>query len=128
MVMVYESSSLINEEWVTSEEAEIGLLETLNYELVCDVWEFAYLKFLRDLFHTTPSDIIMGQMLGRLESVYLDETVEERVATVEEQLERETIYGNHLESQAVLVAATTAAAAAAAAVAGFNVAAGSIGA
>ncbi len=126
--MVYESSSLINEEWVTSEEAEIGLLETLNYELVCDVWEFAYLKFLRDLFHTTPSDIIMGQMLGRLESVYLDETVEERVATVEEQLERETIYGNHLESQAVLVAATTAAAAAAAAVAGFNVAAGSIGA
>jgi hypothetical protein len=56
--------------------------------------------------------------------------VEERVATVDEQLESETIYGNHLEAQSALVAATTAAAAAAAAaaVAGFNVATGSIGA
>ena len=77
--MVYESSFLINEEWVTQEEAEIGLLETLNYELVCDVWAYAYLKFLRDLFHTTSSDILMGQTLGRLESVCLGETVEERV-------------------------------------------------
>jgi hypothetical protein len=72
----------------------------------------------------------MGQILDRLESVCLDETVEERVATVDEQLESETIYGNHLEAQSALVAATTAAAAAAAAaaVAGFNVATGSIGA
>jgi hypothetical protein len=56
MVMVSESSFLINEEWVTPEEAEIGLRETLNYELVRDVWACAHLKFLRDLFHTTPSD------------------------------------------------------------------------
>ena len=43
------------------------------------------------------------------------------------ELERETIYGNHLEAQAALVTVTTAAAAAVT-TAGFNVAAGSIGA
>lgn len=126
--MVYESSFLINEEWVAQEEAEIGLLETLNYELVRDVWACAHLKFLCDLFHTTSSDILIGQMLDRLEPVCLGETVEDRVATVEEQLERETIYSIHLEVQTALVAATPAAAAAAAAApVGFNVAAGSIG-
>ena len=64
----------------------------------------------------------MVRMLGRLEPVCLGETVEERMVSLEEQLERESIYTNHLQAQAALVAATAAAAA------GFNVAADPIGA
>jgi hypothetical protein len=68
----------------------------------------------------------MVRMLGRLEPVCLSETVEERMASLEEQLERKAIYTNHLQAQAALVAATAAAAtvaaaAAAAGAAGFNV-------
>ena len=75
---------------------------------------------MRDLFHATPSDCLMVRMLGRLEPVCLGETVEERMVSLEEQLEREAIYTNHLKAQAAFKAATAAAAA------GFNVAAGSI--
>jgi hypothetical protein len=72
----------------------------------------------------------MVRMLGRLEPVCLDETVEERMASLEEQLEREAIYTNHLQVQAALVTVTAvvATAAAAAAAAGFTVTAYSTGA
>ncbi len=46
MVMVYESSFLISEEWVLQEETEIGLLEMLNDQLVRDAC--TYPKFLCD--------------------------------------------------------------------------------
>ena len=49
----------------------------------------------------------MVRMLGRLEPVCLGETVEERMASLEEKLEREAIYTNHLEAQAVLVTVTS---------------------
>jgi hypothetical protein len=78
MFMVYESNFFIGEDWVPQEEEEIGLLESLNDELVCDVCPCAHLKFLRDLFHATPSECLMMRMLGRLEPVCLGETVEER--------------------------------------------------
>jgi hypothetical protein len=71
----------------------------------------------------------MVRMLGRLEPVCLDETVEERMASLEEQLEREAIYTNHLQVQAALVTVTAVVAtAAAAAAAGFTVTAYSTGA
>jgi hypothetical protein len=50
----------------------------------------------------------MVRMIGRLEPVCLDETVEDHQANLEEHLEREVIYTNHLEAQAVLVTVTTA--------------------
>ena len=93
---MYESSFFIGEDWVP-QEVEIGLLETLKDELVCDVWSCAHLKFLWDLFHETPSECLMVRILGRLEPVCLGETVEERMTTLEEQLEREVIYTNNLE-------------------------------
>ena len=52
------------------------------------------------------------RMLGRLEPVCLGETVEERMVSLEDHLERETIYTNHVEAQSVLVVATAAAPAA----------------
>jgi hypothetical protein len=88
MFIVYESSFFIGEEWVPQEEAEIGLLEALNNELVRDFWVCAHLKFLRNLFHATPSECRVVRMLGRLEPVCLSETVEEHMASLEEQLER----------------------------------------
>ena len=36
--MVYDSSILINEEWVPQEEATINMLETLNDPVASDVW------------------------------------------------------------------------------------------
>jgi hypothetical protein len=122
MFIVYESSFFIGEEWVPQEEAEIGLLEALNNELVRDFWVCAHLKFLRNLFHATPSECRVVRMLGRLEPVCLSETVEEHMASLEEQLEWEAIYAKYIEAQAALVAATAAAAAAAvaAAAAGFE--------
>ena len=89
MFIVYESIFFIDEDWVPQEEVEIGLLETLNNELVRDVWDFAHLKFLWDLFHSTPSECRMVRILDSLESVCLGETVEECMTTFEEQLERE---------------------------------------
>ena len=66
----------------------------------------------------------MVRMIGRLEPVCLGETVEERMASLEEQLEREVIYTNHLQAQAALVTVTVVVATAgAAAAAGFTVAA-----
>jgi hypothetical protein len=47
-------------------------------------------------------------MIGRLEPVCLNETAEDRQTNLEEHLEREAIYANHLEVQAVLVTVTTA--------------------
>ena len=72
----------------------------------------------------------MTRMLGRLDPVFLGETVEERVASVEYQIEREAIYTNHLEAQAALVSTTdvTTAASAVATAASIDVAPdGSIG-
>ena len=83
--MVCESSFFIGEDWVPQEEEEIDLLEVLNDELVRDVWAYTHLKFLRDLFHATPSECRMVRILGRLESVCLDETVEEHMTSLEEQ-------------------------------------------
>ena len=47
---------------IIPQEEEIGLLEELNDELVRDVWACAHLKFLRDLFHTTPSECLCGMV------------------------------------------------------------------
>lgn len=58
-------------------------------------------------------------MMGRLEPVCLGETVLERVASLEEQHERKTIYTNHLETQSALMVTTTATAVVV--VAGFHV-------
>jgi hypothetical protein len=75
---------------------------------VRDLWACAHLKFLRDLFHEhkTPPECLMVRMLIRLEPVCLGETVEERMASLKEQLEREVIYTNHLQAQAALVTDT----------------------
>jgi hypothetical protein len=94
MFMVYESSFFINEAWVPQDEAEIGLLDALGDEVVRNLWVCAHLKFLCDLFHATPSECLMVRMLGHLEPVCLGETVEERMASLEEKLEREAIYTN----------------------------------
>jgi hypothetical protein len=54
--MVYDSSILINEEWVPQEEETINMLETLNDPVASDVWTCAHLKFLHDLFLATPTE------------------------------------------------------------------------
>ena len=71
-----------------------------------NVWTCAHLKFLRDLFHETTSECRMVRMVGRLEPVCLGETVEERMVSLEDHLEREVIYTNHVEAQSALVVVT----------------------
>ncbi len=46
---------------------------------------------------------LVRKPVGRLESVYIGETFEERMTSLEEQLEREEIYMNHLQEKVVLV-------------------------
>ena len=94
---------------------EVGLLAALEDKLTRDLYVCGILKFMCDLYHATPSDLGMTAMLGRLEPVSLGERVEERVASIEEQNERDAIYQTHLDAQAALAAAKEAAAAAAAA-------------
>jgi len=89
---------------VQQEEAEIGLLQALNDPVTSDLWACAHLKFLRDLFHATPSECLMVRMLGRLEPVCIGETVDERQESLEEYNERVSIYATHVEAQAALVA------------------------
>jgi len=126
----FNLSYLVDWVWVPQPPEEIGLLETLEDKVVCDVYVYGVLKFLLDLYHTTPSDLGMTDMLGRLEPVSLEECVEERVASIEEQDERETIYQKHLDAQddltvttaAVTTTAAAVAAPAGAAAAGFDLA------
>ena len=75
------------------------------------------LKFLLDLLLTTPSDLVMTEMLGILEPMCQKEEVLEIGATLEEMTVREEIYGHHLTAQAAAAAAAGDAAAAAAAAA-----------
>ena len=105
----YDISHLVEGVWVPQEPEEIGLLEVLEDEVVCDLHVCGVLKFLRDLYHATPSDLGMTVMLGRNEPVCLGEQVVDRPASLEEQNEREVIYQKHLDAQAALVVATAAA-------------------
>ena len=75
------------------------------------------LKFLLDLLLTTPSDLVMTEMLGILEPMCQKEEVLEIGATLEEMTVREEIYGQNLTAQAAAAAAAAAGDAAAAAAA-----------
>jgi hypothetical protein len=126
--LVFNSSLFMDGVWVPQDLEEIGLLETLEDEVVCVLDVCDVLKFLRDLYPDTDSDIGMTRMLGRLEPMCQGEQVLDRTTSLEDQTEREAIYKNHLETQAALVAATASPAAAAApgSVACFDVAAGNL--
>ena len=111
--MVYDSSMLINEEWLPQDEESINMLEAFNDPILGDMWACAHHSFLHDLFMSTPSEDLKVRMLGCLESMCLGETVEERQATVEEWDERQAIYAHHVAAEAALAVATAATASAA---------------
>jgi hypothetical protein len=115
--MVYDSSMLINGEWVLQDEETINMLEAFNDPILGDMWACAHHSFLHDLFMSTPSENLKVRMIGFLEPMCLGETVDERQATVEEWDERQDIYAHHVAAETALAAATAATAAAAAAVA-----------
>jgi hypothetical protein len=83
--MVYDSSMLIDGEWVPQDEESINMLEAFNDPILGDMWMCAHHSFLRDLFLSTPCEDLKVRMLGSLEPMCLGETVEEEEATVEEQ-------------------------------------------
>lgn len=122
--LVFNSSLFMDGVWVPQDLEEIGLLETIEDEVVCALDVCDVLKFLRDLYPDTHSDIGMTRMLGRLEPMCQGQQVLERTTSLEDHTEREAIYKNHLETQTALVAATTSTTAAAAAC--FDVAAGNL--
>ena len=68
-------------ERVPEDPEEIVLLETLEDEVVCDLYVCSILKFLHELYLTTSCDIVMTVMLGRLEQTCLGETLLERNAS-----------------------------------------------
>jgi len=111
----FDLSYLVKGKWKPQPPQEVGLLAALEDKLTRDLYVCGMLKFMCDLYHATPSDLGMTAMLGRLEPVSLGERVEERVASIEEQNERDAIYQTHLDAQAALAAVKEAAAAAAAA-------------
>ena len=81
--MVYDSSMLIDGEWVPQDEESINMLEAFNDPILGDMWACAHHSFLRDLFLSTPCEDLKVRMLGVLEPMCLDETVEEEGATRE---------------------------------------------
>ena len=110
--MVYDSSMLIDGEWVPQDEESINMLEAFNDPILGDMWACAHHSFLRDLFLSTPCEDLKVRMLGSLEPMCLGETVEEAEATVEEQEEWKYIYAHHVAAEAALAAATVATASA----------------
>jgi len=92
----FDLSYLVKGRWVRQPPQEVGLLAALEDKVTRDLYVCGILKFMRDLYHATPSDLGMTAMLGRLEPVSLGERVEERVASIEEQNERDAIYQTHL--------------------------------
>ncbi len=112
--MVYDSSMVINTEWVSQDEESINMIETFNDPILGDMWACAHHSFLHDLFLSTPSEDLKVWMLGVLEPMCLGETVDERQATVEEWDERQAIYAHHVAAEADLAVATAATVSAAA--------------
>ena len=110
--MVYHSSHVgARGQLLPQETAEIGLVETLTDEDVCDMYVCALGEFHRDLYLDTPSDVGMTSMLGSLEPMCMGEEVLERNVTIEEHTEREEIYKMYLQEQTALVSATASVAA-----------------
>ncbi len=70
--MVYHSSHVgARGEFLPQEPEEIGLVEVLQNDSLCDMYVCALGKFHRDLYLTTPSDAGMRSMLGSLEPMYV---------------------------------------------------------
>jgi len=67
----FDLSHQVDGVWVPLAPESIGLLETLEDEVVRDVYVCGVLKFLCDLYHFTPSDLGMTVMLDRLDPVSL---------------------------------------------------------
>jgi hypothetical protein len=106
--MVYDSSMLIDGEWVPQDEESINMLEAFNDPILGDMWACAHHSFLRDLFLSTPCEDLKVRMLGSLEPMCLGETVDNEGATVEELDERQYIYAHHVAAEAALAAAAAA--------------------
>ena len=125
--MVYDNSHVgADDEYLPQEPQEIGLVETLHDDAVCDMFVCALGKFHRDLYLATPSEAGIQSMLGSLEPMCMGEEVDERIMTIEERTERVTIYEQHRDSQAALASATAAAIAAAPSAAAAGAVAGAV--
>ncbi len=73
-------------------------------DILRDLYWCVVLKFMRDLYLTTPSAAGMLAMLGSLEPMSNHkEHLLEDCATLEKELDRQEIYRNHREVQAALV-------------------------
>ena len=90
-----------------------GLLSLLADDNTRDIYWCAFLKFLRKLLLTTPTEAVMTELLGFLEPWCDDEQVLEDGETFEEEKQRQEIYTHHLGAQVDLETDTAATAAAA---------------
>ena len=93
-------------EWVRQPPQEIGLLSVIADDTPRDIYWCVFLKFLRNLILTTPTETAMTELLGFLDPWCDGEDVLEDGTTFkfEEEKERQDIYVHHLSAQVALAA------------------------
>ena len=88
-----------------------GLLSLFSDDNTRDIYWCVFFKFLCKFLLTTPTEVVMTELMGFLESWCDGDQVLEDGATFEEEKERQEIYTHHLASQVALETATASAAA-----------------